>query len=208
MQLTLASISSNTAGSVITSVISISKWFTSSTRNACISNNLDINRNHQGGLWPKGARIGGGTYSRIIRGRSVLHICEDSDGRSFPQLSLQPPLMLELVRILTPKDLIAIKTKTNDFSNQGRRMRREACRLLRSVSPLARTVARVALISSQSFFWISGCLASSRKAKDNVWALVSSEENISARFSVPGLCQGHSCPSSSGATRHGTVVPH
>jgi len=60
---------------------------------------------------------------------SVLHIREDSDGRSFPRLSLQPPLRLELMRVFTPEGLIAIKTQTNGFSNRDRRMKREAYRL-------------------------------------------------------------------------------
>jgi len=42
--------------------------------------------------------------------------------------------------------------------------------------PLVRDATRVALISSRSFFWASGCLVSSRNAKVNVWVLVSSEE--------------------------------
>ena len=59
----------------------------------------------------------------------VSHIREDSDVRSFPRLSLQPPLRLELMRVFTPEGLIAIKTQTNDSSDQDREMGREAYRL-------------------------------------------------------------------------------
>ena len=53
-----------------------------------------------------------------MKSDDVSHIPKDPDGRSCPRLSLQPPLRLELVRVLAPEGLVPI-TRGNGNEDDG-----------------------------------------------------------------------------------------